>query len=172
MDPLRTRKPNLPIPLFFTLVLFWSLLLLPSPSFSWSGKVVGISDGDTITVLEPIKKTPVKIRLYGIDTPEKKQAFGTRAKQFTSDLCFGKIVEVKPVNKDRYRRTVALIRLEDGRVLNEEIVRAGFAWVYERYCRKSIREEWKQLEEKARAAGLGLWKDKDPVPPWEFRRKK
>ena len=76
------------------------------------------------------------------------------------------------MNTDRYGKTVALIRLEDGKVLNEEIVRTGFAWVYERYCRKTICGEWKKLEEEARAAGLGLWKDKDPVPPWEFRRKK
>ena len=72
--------------------------------------------------LVDMEKTPVKIRLYGIDTPEKKQAFGTRAKQFTSDLCFGKTVDVDPVNTDHYGRTVALIKLENGKVLNEEII--------------------------------------------------
>ena len=155
-----------------TLLVILLCLLSATPSFSWTGKVIGISDGDTITVLEPIKKTPVKIRLYGIDTPEKKQAFGTRAKQFTSDLCFGKTVDVETVDTDRYGRTVALIKLENGKILNEEIVRSGFAWVYTRYCRKPVCLKWNRLQDEARAAGLGLWKDKDPVPPWEFRRRK
>jgi len=110
-------------------------------------------------------QTQVKIRLYGIDTPERRQPFGTKAKQFTSDLCFGKTVEVETVDTDRYGRTVALIRSENGKVLKEEILSVGFAWVYERYCMKSICSEWKRLEDEARAVGLGLWKDKDPVPP-------
>jgi endonuclease YncB( thermonuclease family) len=70
-----------------------------------------------------------KVRLYGIDTPEKRQDFGNKAKQFTSDMVFGKYVEVEPVTKDRYGRTVGLVYI-NGQCLNEELIRAGFAWVY------------------------------------------
>jgi len=85
--------------------IFIFLLLLPLSAFAWSGKCVGISDGDTISVMHGGKAE--RIRLYGIDCPEKRQAFGKKAKWFTSDLVFGKIVKVNPVTKDRYGRTVA-----------------------------------------------------------------
>ena len=118
--------------------------------WSFEGKVIGVSDGDTITVLN--EKTPVKVRLYGIDCPEKKQAFGTRAKQFTSDLVFGKVVDVETVDTDRYGRTVGIVKLVDGQIVNEEIARAGFAWVYGTYCKKPRCLEWRRLEDEARAA--------------------
>jgi endonuclease YncB( thermonuclease family) len=92
----------------------------------FSGKVVRISDGDTIRVMH--NGVAERIRLWGIDSPESKQAFGTRAKQFTGDLAFGKIVAVHVRDVDHYGRTVAEIILQDGRNLNREIVRAGFAW--------------------------------------------
>jgi micrococcal nuclease len=101
--------------------------------------------------------------------PEKKQAFGTRAKQFTSDLVFGKVVDVEPIEIDRYGRAVGIVKLEDGQIVNEEIVRAGFAWVYDRYCKKPLCLEWKRIEGEARASQVGLWKDKNPLPPWEWR---
>jgi micrococcal nuclease len=161
----KSEKRSIPIPFIFLV----GVLLFPSCSFAWTGKVVGISDGDTITVLTP-DKTPVKIRLYGIDCPEGGQAFGTRAKQITSDVCFGKTVEVGNVDMDRYGRTVGLVTLNDGEVLNEELVGAGFAWLYGTYCKREICSDWKILEEQARDDGLGLWKDKNPMPPWEWRR--
>ena len=109
-----------------------------------------------------------KIRLLGIDCPESKQPFGTRAKQFTGDLSFGKVVTVRVRDVDRYRRTVAEIILPDGRNLNQELVRAGFAWWYRRYARhETILQD---LEREARAGRRGLWTDKDPVPPWEWRK--
>ncbi len=137
-------------------------------SSAWEGKVVGVTDGDTITVLQD--KNQVKVRLYGIDCPEKRQAFGTRAKQFTSELVFGKVVDVETVDVDRYKRTVGIVKLSDGTVVNEEIVRAGFGWVYARYCMKSICLEWKRLEGEATTAKLGLWKDENPVAPSKWRR--
>lgn len=97
------------------------------------GKVVGIADGDTITVLE--NRTQYKIRLFGVDCPEKSQDFGNRAKQFTSDLVFGKMVQVISEDIDRYGRTVGMLMI-DGKCLNEEIVKAGYAWVYNQYCKK------------------------------------
>ena len=97
-----------------------------------------------------------------------KQAFGTRAKQFTGDLAFGKTVTLRVHDVDRYGRQVAEIILPDGRNLNQEIVRAGFAWWYRQYARHD--KELERLEGEAKAAKRGLWVDKDPLPPWEFRR--
>lgn len=153
-------------------VLFLSLLLilliiLPCHSFAWSGKVVGVADGDTITVLRD--KEQVRIRLYGVDCPERYQPFSKKAKQFTSEMVFGKVVEVEPVDIDRYNRLVALVTVFK-RLANEELINAGFAWVYTRYCDRPICERWKVLEYGAREARRGLWADPNPIPPWEFRR--
>jgi endonuclease YncB( thermonuclease family) len=150
-------------------ILLVLLITTPNLSWAWSGKVVGISDDDTIKVLRD--KEQVKIRLYGIDTPEKGQAFGKKAKQFTSKMVYGEIVEVEPVDVDRYGRTVALVTVFK-RLVNEELVNAGFAWVYTRYCDRPICERWKVLEYEAREAKRGLWSDPNSIPPWEFRRKK
>jgi micrococcal nuclease len=108
------------------------------------------------------------VRLYGVDAPESKQAFGSRAKQFTSGLALGKTVTVRIRDVDRYERAVGEVILPDGRNLNQEIVKAGFAWWYRRYAKNDA--TLKRLEEEARLSRRGLWVDKEPVPPWEFRR--
>lgn len=131
-------------------------------------KVIGISDGDTIKVLT-LSKEEVKIRLYGIDCPESKQAFGTVAKKFTGDAVFGKEVTVKDFNKDRYGRTVAMIYYDGGKCLNYEIVEGGLGWCYRQYNKDPMIEE---LEGKARGLKIGLWKDPAPIAPWEFRMHK
>ena len=135
---------------WLALILF---LVLPCPAWTWSGKVIGVADGDTITVLRD--KEPQKIRLYGIDCPEKRQPFGKRAKQFTSQLVFGKVVEVDPIATDRYGRTVAFVRIENISV-NEELIKEGLGWVYVRYCKLSLCVEWKDLESEARSGNRGL----------------
>ena len=127
---------------------------------------MGVSDGDTITVLRG--QEPVKVRLYGIDCPEKSQAFGQKAKQRTSALVFGATVTVQPADIDRYGRTVAKVSLEDGRSLNEELVAGGYAWWYREYAPKD--ERLGRLEAGAREKGLGLWADEGAEAPWEFRR--
>ncbi len=127
-------------------------------------KVVGVSDGDTITVLHDGKAE--RIRLHGIDCPEKRQAFGNRAKQFTSTLVFGTTVTVQVMDRDRYGRTVGVVLLPDGRSLNHELVRAGLAWMYRRYTND---QGLSDLEEEARVARRGLWADANPVPPWAWR---
>jgi micrococcal nuclease len=142
------------------------LFLLSATAAAWSGKVVGVIDGDSITVLHD--RQPEKIRVWGIDCPEKGQAFGSKAKQATSLLVFGKIVEVERVTTDRYGRTVALVRV-GSTLVNEELLRQGLAWVYTRYCNQLLCEEWKRLEREARRAGRGFWLTPNPVPPWEFR---
>ena len=148
---------------FLSFVVLSVPLLASEPDFS--GKVVGVADGDTITVLSG--RTPVKIRLHGIDSPEGGQAFGAKAKAFTSDLVFGQVVTVHPYNLDRYGRTVAEITLADGRILNEELVGAGFAWWHPKYAPNDAR--LRALEKEAKEKTLGLWADANPIPPWEWR---
>jgi endonuclease YncB( thermonuclease family) len=153
---------------FITLVF---LLSLPVHTWAWSGEVVGITDGDTITVLNSKTLKDVKIRLYGIDCPEGGQAFSKRAKQFTSKMVFGKVVEVGAITVDHYGRTVSLVYVE-GKGVCDELIRAGLAWVYYLYCNLPICAEWKNLEAEAKEAKRGLWSEHNPIPPWEFRRQK
>ena len=131
---------------------------------TFQGKVVGVADGDTISVLHDGR--PETIRLNGIDAPEKGQAFGTRAKQFTAELSFGQTVDVIVRDQDRYGRTVADVRLPDGRSLNHEVVRAGHAWWFRRYSKD---ESLAALESEARTAQRGLWADAHPIAPWDWR---
>jgi endonuclease YncB( thermonuclease family) len=129
------------------------------------GRVVGVRDGDTITVLHDGR--PTVIRLHGIDAPEKGQAFGMRAKAFTASLAFGQTVIVHVRGLDRYGRNIGDITLSDGRRLDEELVRAGYAWWFRRYSGDA---RLKTLEAQARVGRRGLWADPDPVPPWDWRR--
>jgi micrococcal nuclease len=132
------------------------------------GNVVGIKDGDTIVVMhDGVGET---IRLYGIDAPEKKQDFGTKSKQFLSDLVFNKTVTVKVKDKDRYGRTIGEVYLQDGTNANHEMVRAGLSWWYEQYAKND--ENLKRLQNEARTKKIGLWSLQNPTPPWEFRKRK
>jgi endonuclease YncB( thermonuclease family) len=133
---------------------------------TFTGTVVGLSDGDTLDVLRDGKA--VRIRLHGIDTPEKAQAFGTRARQFSSDLAFQQTVTVRVQDTDRYGRLVGEVLLPDGRSLNQELVRAGLAWWSRQYAPHDT--TLAQLEAEARAAKRGLWADAAPVPPWAWRK--
>jgi endonuclease YncB( thermonuclease family) len=137
---------------------------------SITGKVIGVMDGDTIEVLDATK-TPHRIRLEGIDAPEKAQPFGNRSKQHLSDLVFGKQVEVQFNKTDKYGRTVGKV-LASGKDANLEQVRAGFAWHYKEYQKEqsaSDRVAYADAETAARAHKLGLWLDPKPMPPWEWR---
>lgn len=129
-------------------------------------KVIGVKDGDTIEVYFDGKSET--IRLLDIDCPEKKQAFGTKAKQFTSDLCFGKEVKIVSNRKrDRYKRLLGTVYIDDLN-LNEELLKAGLAWHFKKYSNKS---HYAKLENTARANKSGLWNDNNPIAPWEFRKK-
>jgi micrococcal nuclease len=130
-------------------------------------QVIAIKDGDTIEILQDGK--PLRVRLHGVDAPEKNQDFGTRARQYTSDLVFAKRVELEVKDTDQYGRTVGIIYLADGRSLNEELVSAGFAWHYKAYSKD---QKLADLEAAARRARRGLWAGANPIPPWEFRKKR
>lgn len=130
------------------------------------GKVVGVSDGDTITVL--VDTTQYKIRLAGIDCPEKNQDYGNKAKQFTSALVFGKTVVVIAESKDKYGRIIAYVYAQSPISVNRLILRQGLAWFYAKYSKD---KELEFDEAEARKARLGLWSLDNPVPPWQFRKK-
>ena len=141
------------------------LVIFPAPAETvHQGKVIKIADGDTLTLLVDSKQ--LKIRLSDIDTPEKKQPFGTRAKQALSELAFGKQARVVEVTVDRYGRIVGRVYV-DGVDVNRELVARGYAWVYRKY---SDDAELLRLEAEAKQKGLGLWADPNPIPPWEWRR--
>ena len=129
------------------------------------GKVVSIADGDTITVLDA-EKVQHKIRLQGIDAPEKKQAFGAKSKERMSEKVGGEEVVVQWKEKDRYGRILGEVML-DKRHINLEMVQDGLAWHYTNYSKS---KELAKAEAEARMGKKGLWVDKEPVPPWEFRK--
>jgi endonuclease YncB( thermonuclease family) len=149
----------------FTFCLLIALWPLPAHAEEFHAKVIGITDGDTLTVLKA--KHQVKIRLNGIDAPESGQDFGSRAKQAASDRAFGKEVTVRVLDKDRYGRTVADTILPNGKSLNQEMVREGMAWWYRHYAPAD--QTLAKLEHEAKAAKRGLWSQANPIPPWDWR---
>jgi endonuclease YncB( thermonuclease family) len=137
------------------------------------GRVVSISDGDTITVLDSAK-TQHKIRLAGIDAPESKQAFGQASKKHLSDLVFDCDVTLYCGKTDKYRREVCVV-LIDGKDANLAQVTAGMAWWYRKYQKEQTaqqRADYEAAEITAKAGRIGLWLDADPVAPWEWRKAK
>ncbi|MEW6267781.1 MAG: thermonuclease family protein [Thermodesulfobacteriota bacterium] len=136
----------------------------PSGAASFRGTVVRIRDGDSVDVLRD--RRPVKVRVLGVDAPERGQPFSARAKSFTADLVGGREVLVEVKDVDRYGRIVGDVVLDDGRRLGRELVRAGLAWHYRRY---SSDPELARLEGEARSARRGLWADPHPTPPWAYR---
>lgn len=132
-----------------------------------SGKVVGVIDGDTIKVIT-LQKDLFKIRLAEIDAPEKKQAYGKKAKWYLSDLIYGKFVTVRITTKDHYGRYIGTVYLGNENI-NFKMVQNGYAWVYKRYMKTSSLIGWENV---ARANKLGLWKDNYAIAPWEFRKNK
>ena len=130
------------------------------------GRTVGVTDGDTITVLDA-NRTPIRVRLFGIDAPEKAQDFGQKAKQALSVLVFGREVRVEVTSTDRYGRSIGKVHAGTTYV-NLAMVQAGFAWHYRQYAPDD--QDLLGAEVAARAAGKGLWAQPNPTPPWEWRR--
>lgn len=158
----------------------WPLALLclvtftdPVTADTLQGRVVGVADGDTVTVLDSTN-TQTKIRLMGIDAPEKKQPFGQRSKASLSDLIYDKQVTVEYNKTDRYGRTIGKILL-DGLDVNLQQIKNGLAWHYKKYEREQPvvdRDLYADAEREAMDKGLGLWHDATPIPPWEWRHRK
>lgn len=154
----------------FLLLLLFFALPCPALAQSLSGRVVAVSDGDTLTVLT-VTKEQIKVRVNGIDAPEKAQPFGQASKQNLSRLVFGRTVTVESNKRDRYGRTVAKV-LVDGLDVGLEQVKAGLAWHFKEYEREQSPEDrraYAEAEAEARQARRGLWQDPAPVPPWQFR---
>ena len=158
-----------PVPYIKYLLLF---LLVFQPlchaNEHFTGKVVKITDGDTLTVL--VDRKQVRIRLAEIDCPEKRQPWGNKAKQALSNLAFSKIIKVNPVTVGRYGRIIAHLIVND-REINKELVRTGNCWVYRKYAKDKTLYT---LENEARDTKRGLWglPENQRIPPWEWRRKK
>jgi micrococcal nuclease len=131
-----------------------------------TGRVVGITDGDSIKVLEE-DDTLHKVRLEGIDAPEAKQDFGQTSKKALSDLVFEKTVTLQVTGHDRYKRMLAVVKVGETNV-NTAMVRAGMAWHFTRYSKD---QELAAAEQEARQAKRGLWQQA-AIPPWEFRKRK
>lgn len=152
------------------LTFLFSLIITASAHSSTStftGKVIDVADGDTITILTQ-SDGKIKIRLAGIDCPESTQTHGEKAKQYLSSLVDGKRVSIQPETVDRYGRTVGMV-LVNGANINEQIVSNGHGWVFRKYCAADYCKAWLKLEDKARKERAGLWKDSNPEPPWEWR---
>lgn len=146
-------------------VLLLLVAILPTVAIAeWEGKVVAVSDGDTLTALTADKKQ-VKIRLVEIDAPEKSQNFGQKSKKSLADICFKKPVVVVEKGKDKYQRTLARVFC-DGVDANAEQVKRGMAWAFQKYLTDPNID---LLEKAARKMKVGLWHDPNPIPPWEFR---
>jgi endonuclease YncB( thermonuclease family) len=147
----------------------FSALLFLAAFFSSTiiGHVVAIADGDTFTLLTE-GNVQVKVRLHGIDAPEKRQDFGKRAKQELSTLIYGREVRVTDKGRDRYGRTIGLVYVGQLNI-NEEMLRRGMAWHYLKYDHDA---SWDELERTARESHLGLWSQLSPLAPWEWRAMK
>jgi len=164
------RAPPPPFDMTHLIALLLTLCCAISQAATITGKVVAVADGDTITVLDA-NKVQHKIRLGGIDAPEKAQPYGQTSKQSLSDLVYGKTVTVGTDKTDHYGREVGKVQV-DGVDANLEQVRRGLAWHYKAYQREQSPEDrlaYAAAEKDAAAARLGLWQDAVPVAPWEWR---
>ncbi len=163
---------------FYAALTAVALVAAPAAAEQFEAKVIGVADGDTVTVLQDDArgKTPRRVRLSGIDAPEKAQAFGTVARQQLSQLAFGKVGHLDCRSTDRYGRSVCLVRV-NGVDVGLRVIELGLAWHFKRYANTQPREEagaYAVSENMARAAKTGLWRDlgtaSEPVPPWDWRR--
>jgi endonuclease YncB( thermonuclease family) len=137
------------------------------------GRIVGVSDGDTLTLLDAGKQTH-KIRLSGVDAPEKKQAYGQQSKLNLSNLAYGHEATADCPKRDRYRRAVCVVTVA-GKDVGLLQIHQGLAWWYRAYAheqRAQDRRGYERAEQMAREKRLGLWRERDPKAPWEWRRER
>jgi endonuclease YncB( thermonuclease family) len=139
-----------------------------SAAETFYGRVVGVIDGDTIRITRNLKS--VKVRLYGVDCPEIKQAGGKEARALVRRLAFGRVLLIESKGKDRYKRIIGRVYLLSGNTLSRELVKAGKCWWYRKYAPDD--QYLKELEKEAKADKRGIWADPNPIPPWKWRKKR
>lgn len=155
-------------------LLFSILLLLSSISLhadELTGRVIDVASGDSITIVDATN-TELKVRLSGIDAPEKQQPFGTESKKSLADLVYGKEVSVNWIKRDYHKRIVGKVMLNKTDV-NLEQVKRGMAWVFKHFVDDPYSQDqadYVDAQQEAEDRRLGLWSQRDPIPPWEFRR--
>jgi endonuclease YncB( thermonuclease family) len=155
----------------FTMLLALLVAAGAAQAEQWRGKVVGIADGDTLTLLDDSRQQH-RIRLDGIDAPERTQPYGQRSRQSLAALAHGRDAIADCAKNDRYGRSVCRVTV-DGRDVGLEQVRRGMAWHYVRYAHEQpaeARVEYARAEQQARGGRAGLWAGRDPTPPWDYRR--
>lgn len=152
------------------LLIFILSLIIIVLSFATTikGKVIKVADGDTITILEE-NGDKTRVRFYGIDAPEKKQDYGIKSLNILKKLIDKKEVEIEIKNKDQYGRIVGVVYYDKINI-NLYMLETGSAWWYKQYSKHNI--EFKIAEEKAKSEKIGLWKEKNPTPPWIYRKEK
>jgi endonuclease YncB( thermonuclease family) len=152
------------------LICFLTIVLGASTTYAqeFTVRVVGISDGDTFTAINR-DNLQLKIRIYGIDAPEKGQDFGNKAKEILSDYVYGKNIVIDVQSRDSWGRYVSYVFTPDGKDVSLLMLKAGMAWHFKKY---DSTEEYAKAEEQARKAKTGLWSMADPVAPWDYRSKK
>lgn len=151
----------------FHKILFLLFINVAFSQTTYTGKVVGVKDGDTVVVLDSLNHQTT-LRLAEVDCPEKSQPFGTTAKQFTSDQIYRKQIKYVVTDIDRYGRSIAMIYYDDHKYLSAELIKNGLAWHYKRY---STSIELANFENFAKLQKLGLWIDQNPIEPSVWRRK-
>jgi len=149
----------------FFLILLLSLLPVLCSAQRFSVKVVGISDGDTFTCVND-DNLQLKIRINGIDAPEKKQAFGNKSKELLSSLIFGKRINIDVQSKDGYGRYIAYVYSPEGKDVALLMLHEGMAWHFTKYDNNKV---YSDAENVARKAKRGLWSESSPIAPWDFR---
>ena len=151
------------------LLLLFAFSLAPSVVYAqkFTVKVVGISDGDTFTAINR-DNLQLKIRVYGIDAPERGQDFGERAKQALSDYVFGQEVTIDVQKTDGWGRYISYVYTSDGRDVSLLMLKDGMAWHFKKY---DSTKEYAEAEEQAKRKKAGLWSVPNPVAPWDYRKK-
>jgi endonuclease YncB( thermonuclease family) len=138
------------------------------PAPARRGVMARVLDGDTYIVRHGGMTT--KIRLYGVDAPEKGQRFGKEAAEFVEDMLLGSRVNLVPLGKDKFGRQASIVRSATGETLEEMLLVRGYAWVHPEFCKIPRCAAWKENERQAAHRGEGLWSDGDPLPPWIWRK--
>ncbi len=133
-------------------------------------KVTHVGDGDSFKA--NLGVFPIEVRLYGIDAPEYTQNYGKEARNALAKLIENKDITMQALETDPYDRAVAIVYLPNGKILQEELLKNGYAWLYTYYCKEAICKDWKKLEQEARNKKLGLWVDPKAIEPRQFRRNK